>query len=196
MEVIMTRQELLALGYTEEQINQIMALHGQATQQLRATIDTNNSTIATLQAQVHQAQAQASNNTPEPTPEPEPQNPELAQALARVAELEKLNRQSEIKAYASSKNLTGEQADNILNAFGDNVESAKSAIDSISQIISDTDKNARDAEKQALLDNTPNPGGSQGQNNTKSSAENIASKFFSTEKQSNDVLSHYLNGGN
>lgn len=194
MEVIMTREQLLALGYTEEQVEQIIGLHGQVTQQLRATIETNNSTIATLQSQL--ARAQVSNNTPEPTPEPEPQNPELAQALARVAELEKLNRQSEIKAYASSKNLTGEQADNILNAFGDNVESAKSAIDSISQIISDTDKNARDAEKQALLDNTPNPGGSQGQNNTKSSAENIASKFFSTEKQSNDVLSHYLNGGN
>ena len=194
MEVIMTREQLLALGYTEEQVNQIMGLHGQVTQQLRATIETNNSTIATLQSQL--ARTQASNNPPEPTPEPDPQNPELAQALARVAELEKLNRQSEIKAYASSKNLTGEQADNILNAFGDNVESAKSAIDSISQIISDTDKNARDAEKQALLDNTPNPGGSQGQNNTKSSAENIASKFFSTEKQSNDVLSHYLNGGN
>lgn len=194
MEVIMTREQLLALGYTEEQINQIMGLHGQVTQQLRATIETNNSTIATLQSQL--ARTQASNSTPEPTPEPEPQNPELAQALARVAELEKLNRQSEIKAYASSKNLTGEQADNILNAFGDNVESAKSAIDSISQIISDTDKNARDAEKQALLDNTPNPGGSQGQNNTKSSAENIASKFFGAQKQDNNILSHYVNGGN
>ena len=190
----MTREQLLALGFTEEQANQIMALHGQATQSLRATIDTNNSTIATLQAQVNQNKL----STPEPTPapEPEPQSPELATALQRIAELEAENRRTEIKAYATSKNITGDQAENILNAFGDNVESAKSAIDSISQIISDTDKAARDAEKKALLDGTPNPGGSQGKSDTKSSAENIASKFFSGQKQDNNILAHYVNGGN
>lgn len=184
----MTREQLLALGFTEEQANQIMALHGQATQSLRATIDTNNSTIATLQAQVNQIKP--------PTPDPDIQSPELATALQRIAELEAENRRTEIRAYAASKKLTGEQAENILNAFGDNVESAKSAIDSISQIISDTDKAARDAEKKALLDGTPNPGGSQGQSDTKSSAENIASKFFGEQKQDNNILSHYVNGGN
>ena len=37
----MTRDGLLALGYTEEQVNQIIALYGQATQSLRATISQN-----------------------------------------------------------------------------------------------------------------------------------------------------------
>ena len=34
----MTREQLLALGFTEEQVNQIMAMHGQATQGLRAQV--------------------------------------------------------------------------------------------------------------------------------------------------------------
>lgn len=192
----MTRQELLALGYTEEQVNQIMALHGQATQQLRAIIDTNNSTIATLQAQIQQSQG--SNNNPDPTPDPEPQNPELAQALARVAELEKLNRQSEIKAYAGSKNLAGEQVESILNAFGDNVDSAKNAIDSISQIISDNRTAAAQEKEQELVKGAVNPGGGSSNNggNEKSNAEKIATKLFGGQKQENNILSHYVNGGN
>lgn len=159
----MTREQLLAMGISEEQVNQIMALHGQATQGLNATIQQNNTELQRLRGVetdyntlLTQQQTQQQNN------EPEPQNPELASALQRIAELESENRRAEILAYASSNGLSGDKVANILTAFGDNVESAKSAIDSISQIISDTDTSARADEKQKLLNDTPNPNGGQG----------------------------------
>lgn len=164
----MTREQLLAMGFSEEQVNQIMALHGQATQGLNATIQQNNTELQRLRGVetdyntlLTQQQAQQQNN------EPEPQNPELASALQRIAELESENRRTEILAYASSNGLSGDKVTNILTAFGDNVESAKSAIDSISQIISDTDTSARADEKQKLLNDTPNPNGGQGGNDDK-----------------------------
>lgn len=164
----MTREQLLAMGFSEEQVNQIMALHGQATQGLNATIQQNNTELQRLRGVeidyntlLTQQQTQQQNN------EPEPQNPELASALQRIAELESENRRAEILAYASSNGLSGDKVTNILTAFGDNVESAKSAIDSISQIISDTDTSARADEKQKLLNDTPNPNGGQGGNDDK-----------------------------
>lgn len=159
----MTREQLLALGLSEEQVNQIMALHGQATQGLNSTITQNNAELQRLRG-IETDYNKLKNKPPqnEPTPEPEPQNPELAEAQKQIAELRREMNRKDIAVYASSKNLSGEQAENILKAFPDDVDLAKSAIDSISQIISDTDKAARDAEQKALLKDTPNPQGGSG----------------------------------
>lgn len=154
----MTREQLLALGLAEEQVNQIMALHGQVTQGLNATIQQNNTDLERLRGieTNYNALLSQQNN------QQEPENPELASALQRIAELEAENRRAEITAYASANGLSGERVENVLTAFGDNVDSAKAAIDSISQIISDTDTSARADEKQKLLKNTPNPDGGNG----------------------------------
>lgn len=184
----MTREQLLALGFTEEQVNQIMALHGQATQGLNATIQQNTATITRLTGELEQAR-NANPNPPEP---PEPDNPELTNALNRIRELENENRRKDIATYATSKNLSGEQVESILAALGDDVERANKAIDSIAQIISDADKTARDDEKQKLLKGTPNPDGGKGGDDKKTSAEKIATKFFGEQKQETDILSHYI----
>lgn len=183
----MTREQLLALGISEEQVNQIMALHGQATQSLRATVGQHETTINALNGQLTQLQAQVPNN-PEPTP---PENPEIEKLRSQIAELQAESNRKDIAVYASSKGLTGEQAENILKALGDNVENAKSAIDSIGLIISDTDKKARDAEKKALLDQTPNPSGNTGGNpNDKpddvKNAESIIFGSASSEQSAKD----------
>lgn len=154
----MTREQLLALGYTEEQVNQIMALHGQATQTLRATVGQHEATINTLNGQLSALQTKQS-KPDETTP---PENPELAEAQKQIAELRAEMNRKDIAVYASAKGLTGEQAENVLKAFGTDVELAKSAIDSISQIISDSNKTAiADFEKQNLQ-STPNPDGNPG----------------------------------
>ena len=151
----MTREQLLALGYTEEQVNQIIALYGQATQTLRATVGQHEATIKTLNGQLTQFQ----NQQTEPTP---PENPELAEAQKQIAELRAEMNRKDIAVYASTKELSGEQAENVLKAFGTDVDLAKTAIDSISQIISDSNKTAiANFEKQNLRD-TPNPDGTTG----------------------------------
>lgn len=184
----MTREQLLALGFTEEQVNQIMQLHGTATQNLRTQ-------VTTLTGELEVARNSNPANPPA-NPPADPDNQELANALNRIKELEDENRRKDIAAYATSKGLSGEQAENVLKAFGNDVEVAKSAIDSIGQIISDNRTAAAQEKEQEIANNASNPGGGSGNpgGDEKTSAEKIASKLFSGQKQENDVLSHYLGG--
>lgn len=195
----MTREQLLALGLTEDQVNQIMGLHGATTQGLR-------NQVSTLTADLAAARAISNPNPPNPNPAPPtPTDPpandtELQNALNRIKELERENTRKDIAAHASAKGLTGEQAQNVLNAFGDDIESAKSAIDSIAQIISDNRAAAAQEKEQEIARNASNPGGGSGGSNSggdeKSNAEKLASKYFAGKKHETDILSHYVSGGN
>lgn len=148
----MTREQLAVLGISDENINQIMALHGQATQALRATLNNNETTIKTLKGELEEVK-----RTYEP-PKP-PIDPQLAEAQQQIAELRAEMNRKDISAYAVSKQLLGEQVDSVLKAFGNDVDLAKAAIDSISQIISDREKSAVANFEQQNMRNTGNPTG-------------------------------------
>ena len=150
----MTREQLLALGFTEEQVNQIMAMHGQATQGLRAQVTNLTADLNTERAK----NANVQNPNPNPPTDP-PTNKELDDALKRIKELESENKRKDIAAYAAEKGLSGEQAENVLKAFGDDVDIAKGAIDSISQIISENRTQAATAKEQEIANKQTNPGG-------------------------------------
>lgn len=139
-------------------------------------------------------------NPPQPAPQPEPgNNDEMETLRQQIANLQRENARKDIEAYAVAKGLTGDQVKNILNAFGENVDVAKQAIDSIGQIISDNRTAAAREKEQELANGATNPGGGNaGSSNSdeKSNAEKIAERMFGGKKQSNDILSHYVNGGN
>lgn len=192
----MDRESLRQLGLTEEQIESVMRDHGQAVQGLQGRIAQTNLEMARLRGvemEYNTLKAQKPKDEPKKV-----ENPEVIEAQRQIAELtSKINR-SEIANYAMSKGISGEQSTNILLAFGDNVESAKLAIDSISQIISDTDKSARDSEKQAWLNGTPNPSGNvTPPANEPSPAEQIAlalgKSANATNKQSEAIIASYTN---
>ena len=187
----MTREQLLALGFTEEQVNQIMAMHGQATQGLRAQVTNLTADLNTERAK----NANVQNPNPNPPTDP-PTNKELDDALKRIKELESENKRKDIAAYAAEKGLSGEQAENVLKAFGDDVDIAKGAIDSISQIISENRTQAATAKEQEIASKASNPGGGKGEGAgvEKSSAEKIAEKLFEAKKSENNILSHYVGG--
>lgn len=124
-------------------------------------------------------------------------NEELDGLRQQIADLQRENAKKDILAYAVSKGLTGDQVQNILNAFGENVEIAKQAIDSMAQIISDNRAAAAQEKEEEIARNASNPGGGSGNGgDTKSQPEQIVTKLFGGQKQSNDILSHYVNGGN
>lgn len=139
-------------------------------------------------------------NPPQPVPQPAPgNNDEMETLRQQIANLQRENARKDIEAYAVAKGLTGDQVKNILNAFGENVDVAKQAIDSIGQIISDNRTAAAREKEQELANGATNPGGgNSGSSNSdeKSNAEKIAERMFGGKKQSNDILSHYVNGGN
>lgn len=168
----MTREQLLALGFTEEQVNQVMALHGQATQALNATIQQNNGELQRLRGV-----ETSYNNLLAQQPQSEPENPELANALQRIAELEAENVRKDIKAYAASKGLSGEQADKVLLSFQNNYELAVGVIDSLGQIISDKEAAAATAKEQELAAGATNPGGGQTDPGATSKGAEMAQRF-------------------
>lgn len=142
---------------------------------------------------------------PQPTPEPKPepkteQKPtsgnedDLESLRNQIEQLQRENVQKDIRAYAAEKGLKGEQADKILASFQDNLDAAKVAIDSMTEIISESNKTAIADYEKKNLDGTPNPDGGKGGDEKKSTAEKIAEKMFSGQKQENNILSHYLGG--
>ena len=192
----MDRESLRAMGLTEEQIESVMKSHGQSTQSLQAQIAQNNLEMARLRGVEMEYTAFKANK-----PKEEPKKVEdsaMLEAQRQIAELRSEMNRKDIANYALSKGISGEQSANILLAFGDNVESAKLAIDSISQIISDTDKSARDSEKQMWLNGTPNPSGNvTPPANEPTQAEQIAlalgKSANATNKQSEAIIASYTN---
>ena len=192
----MDRESLRQLGLTEEQIESVMRDHGQAVQGLQGRIAQTNLEMARLRGvemEYNTLKAQKPKDEPKKV-----EDPAMLDAQRQIAELRSEMNRKDIANYALSKGISGEQSANILLAFGDNVESAKLAIDSISQIISDTDKNARDSEKQAWLSGTPNPSGNvTPPANEPSPAEQIAlalgKSANATNKQSEAIIASYTN---
>lgn len=139
------------------------------------------------------------NPAPNPTPAPQPTpagGEELDGLRQQIAELQRENARKDIAAYAVSKGLAGDQVENILNAFGENIEVAKQAIDSISQIISDNRTAAAQEKEQELANKATNPGGgSGGGKDEKTTAVKMVEKIYGGKKADNDILSHYVSGG-
>lgn len=122
----------------------------------------------------------------------EKQAADLKKANDKIAELEKAQAISTQKSMVVSKfKVTAEQAEQIVK------EDGSLDYDVLGQIISDKESAAATAKEKEIRDNSGNPGGVGGGNNdTKSKAEQIATKLFGGQKQENNILSHYVNGGN
>ena len=130
----MNREALLALGLTEDQVNQIMGMHGSATQNLRTQVTTLTNQLAAV-----------ANPQPNPAPQ-DPPNDEMEQLRQQIAQLQSENAKKDILAYATSKGLTGEQVTN----------------DAICSIISTRETAAATAKEQELANKAGNPGGGNG----------------------------------
>nr|DAZ36314.1 MAG TPA: hypothetical protein [Caudoviricetes sp.] len=139
---------------------------------------------------------------PEPSPQsatdPEPQNEEEIEKLKnQVKELQKENIRKDIRAYAAEKGLTGEQAEKVLAGFQENYDLAKTAIDSMSQIISDKETAAAQAKEQEIARGTNNPGGGTGGGNkqktdAEKTAETIGKELSGANKSAESIVESYL----
>lgn len=142
--------------------------------------------------------------TPAPVPNPQPnQNPapqnddEIEKLRKQIDALQKENIKKDIRAYAAEKGLTGEQAENVLAGFQDNYDLAKTAIDSMSQIIADKETAAAQAKEQEIARGTNNPGGGTGGGNkqktdAEKTAEAIGKELSGANKSAESIVESYL----
>ena len=149
------KQNLIALGIAEPTDEQVTSYLNQFHNQQKP-----NPTPAPTPTPTP---APAPTPQPNPTPEPTPGSGEDIETLKnQIEELRRENVKKDIRAYAAEKGLTGEQAEKVLAGFKDDLELAKAAIDSMSEIISARETSAAQAKEKEILDNSTNPGGGSG----------------------------------
>ena len=111
-------------------------------------------------------------------------------ANARVADLEKQIAIMQRKNALAEKGIIGEQADKLFNSDG------ALDIEVLGQIISDRETKAKSLLEKELLHKTPDPKGSDKNNETKTDidkmAEAVGKEIANANKAADNVLSHYL----
>ena len=182
----MKREELIAMGISEENADKIMADYGSTVQKANAKAEQYKAKADKadeLQSQLDELNSQ--NMT-----EVEKATKALELANQKIAELEKRDAIRTQRANAMEKfGLTAEQASKVVTDDG------ATDYEVLGQIFADSKKSAIAEYEKQKLDGTPNPGGSTGgSGEEKTTAERLVEKFYSGQKQENNILSHYVGG--
>lgn len=185
------KQKLISYGIaepTEEQITDLLNSINAETQKEKQRADgykADADKAADLQAELDRINAEKMTDA-------EKQAKDLEKANNRIAELEKAQQLiTQRNSVAEKFNVTAEQAKQIVKDDG------SFDYDVLGQIISDKEKAAATAKEQEIAGKAGNPNGASGGGaDNKSTAENIATKLFGGQKQENNILKHYVNGGN
>lgn len=182
----MKREELIAMGISEENADKIMADYGSTVQKANAKAEQYKekaNKAEELQTQLDELNSQ--NMT-----ELEKATTALESANKQIAQLEKKDTVRTQRANAMEKfGITAEQASKVVTDDG------ATDYEVLGQIFADSKKTAIAEYEKQKLDDTPNPGGStSGSGEEKTNAEKLVEKYYSGQKQNNDVLSHYVGG--
>lgn len=182
----MKREELIAMGISEENADKIMADYGSTVQKANAKAEQYKekaNKAEELQTQLDELNSQ--NMT-----ELEKATTALEAANKQIAQLEKKDTVRTQRANAMEKfGLTAEQASKVVTDDG------ATDYEVLGQIFAESKKTAIAEYEKQKLDDTPNPGGSTGgSGEEKTNAEKLVEKYYSGQKQNNDVLSHYVGG--
>ena len=192
-EVIMTReqakQKLISFGVaepTDEQISDLLNSINAETKKEKDRADgykEKANKADELQTQLDELNSQ--NMT-----ELEKATTALEAANKQIAQLEKKDTVRTQRANAMEKfGITAEQASKVVTDDG------STDYEVLGQIFADSKKTAIAEYEKQKLDDTPNPGGSTGgSGEEKTNAEKLVEKYYSGQKQNNDVLSHYVGG--
>lgn len=181
----MKREELIAMGISEENADKIMADYGSTVQKEKAKVEQYKAKAD--KADELQSQIDELNN--QNLSEMEKTTKALELANNKIAELEKRDAVRTQRANAMEKfGITAEQASKVVTDDG------ATDYEVLGQIFADGKKNAIAEYEKQNLDGTPNPDGGKGGGDDKSTAERIVEKMYSGKKQDSNILSHYVGG--
>lgn len=184
----MKREELIAMGISEENADKIMADYGSTVQKANAKAEqykAKANKADELQTQLDELNSQ--NMT-----ELEKATTALETANQKIAELEKKDTVRTQRANAMEKfGLTAEQASKVVTDDG------ATDYEVLGQIFADSKKTAIAEYEKQKLDNTPNPGGTKvGSDNEKNEAEKIAERIgknlAGTNENAKSIVDSYL----
>lgn len=180
----MKREDLAAMGLTDEQIEKVIAENGKDVQTANAKATKNNAELERLQGIEKEFNAMKDKNLSE----------QLKEANNRIAELEKAQTLATQRTSAADKfKITSEQAAQVVKDDG------SFDFDVLGKIISDKETAAAQAKEQEIANGSTNPGGGiagGGKDDKKTEAEKAAEKIgktlAGTNKEAEAVVSQYL----
>ena len=183
------KQNLIGFGIaepTDEQITNYLNQIGAETKSYKdklASVGGKDDRIAELEKELEKLNKQ--NMT-----ELELERAEKDKALSSVANLVKQIEQMITKTELAKLGITGDVADTLVSGNG------KLDFATLGQIISDREKNAVSEYEKKALENTPNPSGSKGKEETQKTeaeqiAENLGKSASATSKDSEAIIASY-----
>ena len=184
-EVIMTREELIAMGVSDENADKIMADYGSSIQKANATANEYKAKAGTadeLQKKLDELEAGQ-------LTEVEKANKALEAANEQIAKLQKDNAiRDQREAAMTNFKITAEQAKTVVKDDG-SVD-----YESLGKIMSDKETAAAQAKEQEIAKNQDVPGGGSNKDgaDNKTNAEKIAENLIADAPKNSDVLSHYI----
>lgn len=170
----MTREELIAMGLSEEQADKVIAEHAKGIQAVNAKADK------------FKADAQKASDLQKQLDEIEKKNLsdlEIAQkaqkaAEEKAAELQKQLTTSAVEAIFAKANLSGEEFSGMISALaGLDLEAAKTSAESFVSGISKRDEANKTQWEKDNFNNTPNPGGGNPNDKDPDGEESAAAKY-------------------
>lgn len=184
----MKREDLVAMGISEENVNKIMADYGSSIQKANSKVnDLKEKADKADELQKKLDELEQGNLT-----EVEQANKNLEKANARIAELEKAQTISRQRADAATKfNVTAEQAAQIVKDDG------SFDYDVLGKIISEKETAAAQAKEQEIANGSTNPGGGNaGGDKEKTEADKTAEAIGKTlagvNSASKSIVDSYL----
>lgn len=166
----MKREDLAAMGLTEEQIEKVIAENGKDVQTANAKANKNNAELERLQGIEKEFNAMKDQNLSEQ----EKAAKQLEEANKRIAELEKAQTLATQRTSAADKfKITAEQAAQVVKDDG------SFDFEVLGKIISDKETAAAQAKEQEIANGTTNPGGGSagGNGGTESKGAEMAKKY-------------------
>lgn len=183
----MKREDLIAMGLSEENADKIMADYGSSVQRAKAKVDE----YKTKADKAEELQKQLDDIEQGKLTEVEQANKNLEKANARIAELEKAQAIATQRANAASKfNVTAEQAVQIVKDDG------SFDYDVLGKIISEKETAAAQAKEQEIANGSTNPGGGTAggnkDNEKTADVENAEKITFGSNSATAEEKNHYV----
>lgn len=186
----MKREDLIAMGLSEENADKIMADYGSSVQRAKAKVEE----YKTKADKAEELQKQLDDIEQGKLTEVEQANKNLEKANARIAELEKAQAIATQRSNAASKfNVTAEQAAQIVKDDG------SFDYDVLGKIISEKETAAAQAKEQEIANGSTNPGGGTAGGNkdnekteAEKAAESIGKTLVGTNEAAKSVVDSYL----
>lgn len=185
----MKREELLAMGISEENVEKIMADHAKVVQSANAKAEQ----YKAKADKADELQTQLDDLNSQNMSELEKSTKALETANQRIAELEKRDLVRDQRANAMEKfGLTAELASKVV------ADDGSTDYEILGQFFADSKKTAIAEFEKGLLAKTPNPGGTgkpdgEGKTDAEKVAEKIGKTLAENNETANSVVNSYLN---